>query len=73
MTDVKHLSERIDMLEARLAHREQEIEELNGLVARQWQAIDDLTRRLGALGGRMQAVEERTDSPDGVEPPPPHY
>lgn len=73
MTDVKSLSERIDTLEARLAHREREIEDLNELVARQWQAIDDLTRRLGALGGRVQAVEERTDAPEGAEPPPPHY
>lgn len=73
MMDEKALSERIDVLEARLVHREREIEELNEIVARQWQAIDDLTRRLGALGGRLQAVEDRADAPADTEPPPPHY
>lgn len=72
MTDMASLSERIDTLEARLVHREREIEDLNELVARQWQAIDELTRRLGSLGGRLQAVEERADAPAGAEPPP-HY
>ena len=73
MTETAPLSERIDELEARLAHREREIEELNELVARQWQAIDELSLRLGTLGGRLQAVEDRADAPAGAEPPPPHY
>jgi len=73
MMNEKALSERIDVLETRLVHREREIEELNEIVARQWQAIDDLTRRLGAMGGRLQAVEDRADTPAGAEPPPPHY
>jgi len=73
MTDTETISKRIDSLETRLVHREREIEELNEVVARQWQAIDDLTRRLGVLGGRLQAVEDHADAPGGVEPPPPHY
>ncbi len=71
--DEKALNERIDVLEARLVHREREIEELNEIVARQWQAIDDLIRRLSATVDRLQVVEDRADTPAGDEPPPPHY
>jgi SlyX protein len=73
MTDTKALLKRIDELEIRLVHQDRIIEDLNEALARQWQEIDELTRKLAALGGRMQAIEESTDAPSGAEPPPPHY
>lgn len=65
---------RIDELEIRLAHHDQIIEELNEALAGQWRTIDELTRKLGALGGRVQIIEEdaKASSP-ASEPPPPHY
>ncbi|MCF8471093.1 MAG: SlyX family protein [Parvibaculum sp.] len=74
MTNDRTPDPRIDELEIRLAHQDRIIEELNDALARQWRSIDELTRRLGALDGRVQIIEEdaKTSSP-AAEPPPPHY
>lgn len=65
---------RIDELEIRLAHHDRIIEELNEALEGQWRTIDELTRKLSALGGRVRTIEEdaKTSSPT-AEPPPPHY
>jgi SlyX protein len=68
----KTLSDRIDELEIHLAHQDVMIEDLHKAVAAQQAEIAELTRRLGVLGSRLQAVEENADAPP-VEPPPPHY
>ena len=73
MSDTERLSARIDKLEMHAAHQEQAIEDLQKVVADQWSEIERLTRKLAALGVRLEAVEERTDGPAPVEPPPPHY
>ncbi len=69
----KTLSDRIDELEIHLAHQDEMLEDLHKAVAAQQTEIAELTRRLGALGSRLRAVEENTDAPPPVEPPPPHY
>ncbi|ABS63807.1 SlyX family protein [Parvibaculum lavamentivorans DS-1] len=64
---------RIDELEVRLIHQDKAIEDLNDVITRQWHAIDELKRRLEAMVGRMQAMEEGAHASTTDEPPPPHY
>lgn len=73
MTGNTTLNGRIDELEIRIVHQDRIIEDMHEVIARQWHAIDELTRRLNSLGGRMQAVEENAGAPPSDEPPPPHY
>jgi SlyX protein len=71
VSDLKTLSERIDLLEARLAFQEDVIETLNKTVTEQWAKIDALTRQLVLLNERLQEAE--TQMPGPANEPPPHY
>jgi SlyX protein len=73
MSDAEILNARIDKLEMHVAHQDQTIEDLQKVVSDLWTEIERLTRKLAALGVRLEAVEERTDTAAPVEPPPPHY
>jgi SlyX protein len=70
MNDTRSLSERIDVLETRLAYQDETIETLNKTITAQWQQIDALTRQLAELGERLQEAE--ANAPVANEPPP-HY
>ena len=71
MSDLKTLSERIDVLEARLAYQDETIETLNKTITAQWQQIDTLTRQVAALNERLQEAEN--NAPGATDEPPPHY
>jgi SlyX protein len=71
MSDVKTLSERIDVLETRLTFQDETIETLNKTITAQWQKIDALTRQLVHLSERLQEAEAR--APGAANEPPPHY
>jgi SlyX protein len=71
MSDLKTLSERIDVLETRLTFQDETIETLNKTITAQWQKIDALTRQLVHLSERLQEAETR--APGGANEPPPHY
>lgn len=71
MSDFQTLSERIDMLETRLAFQDETIETLNKTITAQWQQIDGLTRQLAALGERLTEAEAAVPGP--ANEPPPHY
>ena len=71
MTDVKALSERIDVLETRLTFQDETIETLNKTITEQWLKIDALTRQLTNLNERLQEAETR--APGAANEPPPHY
>jgi SlyX protein len=71
MSDVKTLSNRIDMLEARLTFQDVTIETLNETITAQWQQIDVLTRQVAILSERLREAEAR--APDAINEPPPHY
>lgn len=63
---------RIEDLQARSAHQERILEELNDVVAAQWKQIDVLTRKLEQMKEQLEeAVEPRPGNTP--EPPPPHY
>jgi SlyX protein len=65
------LSERVDLLETRLAFQDETIETLNKTITEQWLKIDALTRQLARLGERLEAAESRVSG--ATNEPPPHY
>jgi SlyX protein len=71
MSDVKTLSDRIDVLETRLTFQDVTIETLNQTITEQWQQIDALTRQVAALNERLQEAEAQ--APRATNEPPPHY
>jgi SlyX protein len=71
MSDVKTLSDRIDVLETRLTFQDETIETLNKTITAQWQKIDALTRQLVNFNERLQEAETR--APGAANEPPPHY
>jgi SlyX protein len=71
MSDVKTLSERIDVLETRLTFQDETIETLNRTITAQWLKIDALTRQVEALSERLQEAE--ANAPAAANEPPPHY
>ena len=71
MSDMKALSERIDVLETRLAFQDETIETLNKTITEQWLKIDALTRQVLSLSDRLQEAE--TSAPGPATERPPHY
>jgi SlyX protein len=71
MTDLKTLSERIDVLETRLTFQDETIETLNQTITAQWKQIDALTRQIAGLSERLQEAEAQAPGP--VNERPPHY
>jgi SlyX protein len=71
MTDVKTLSDRIDVLETRLTFQDEIIETLNKTITEQWLKIDALTRQLASVSERLQEAE--IHAPGAANEPPPHY
>lgn len=69
--EIKTLSDRIDMLETRLAYQDDTIETLNQTITAQWKQIDTLTRQLTQLSERLQEAE--TNAPGPTNERPPHY
>jgi SlyX protein len=71
MSDVKTLSDRIDVLEMRLTFQDETIETLNKTITAQWLKIDALTRQVADLSQRLREAE--THAPSATNEPPPHY
>ena len=71
MSDVKTLSDRIEILEARLTFQDVTIETLNETITAQWHKIDALTRQIEALSERLREAEAHASG--NANEPPPHY
>lgn len=63
---------RITTLELLAAEQERTIQELSAEVSKAWAVIDDLARRLDAMGLRLTGIEEAT-APDTPITRPPHW
>jgi SlyX protein len=61
---------RLDELEARIAHQDRVIADLNDAITSQWSKIDALERQIARLIEEYQNIGA---SPDGPDSPPPHY
>jgi SlyX protein len=71
MSELQALTDRIDLLETRLAFQDATIETLNETITEQWLKIEALTRQLAGLNERLQEAESR--APGAANEPPPHY
>ena len=67
---VAHILDRLEAVEARSAHQDLAITELNEVITAQWKQIDLLERKLARLQDELQNMAPPRDGP---EPPPPHY
>lgn len=64
--------DRIVQLETLAAEQERTIEELSSEIARQWQVIERMQKKLDVLTERFLALEEQS-APDVPVTKPPHY
>lgn len=71
MAETSDLAERVQELESRLAWQDDTVEQLNGVIRQQWDAIDRLTQRVQLLEHKLEDVENRL--PPTPVAPPPHY
>jgi len=60
-------------LETRLTYQERTIEELNEVVTRQQDQIDELTEKLEAIISHLRESASPVKGEAADEPPPPHY
>lgn len=75
--------EKITQLEITLAHHEQQIQDLNEMINRQWKEIDILKRRLDKATSQLAEMNTGNTESDASEPmtvseiaaaeKPPHY
>jgi len=65
-------ADRLNELEIKFAFQQETIESLNTEVAKQWSAIDKLTRQLGIMHDQMANMSDDQARP-ADEPLPPHY
>jgi SlyX protein len=66
------MSERIDILEFKVAHLERALQELSDVLYRQQRELDALRTRNEQLLLQVQQLEDRGGDPNRVEIPP-HY
>lgn len=64
---------RLNDIEAKLAHQELAVSDLNDVIYRQQQQLDQFEKRCQQLLQRVQQLEQDRDSEEADEVPPPHY
>ena len=69
MSDIEN---RVMELEIKNAHQEDTIEQLNQIVIKQQQSLDELTRHIQRLKTQVSSLQESSGK-ETPEPPPPHY
>ena len=69
----KHLEDRIEELESRLAFQDDTIEQLNQALAMQQQDMDKLRHQMGLIAIRMKEMVVSQEASQSEETPPPHY
>lgn len=64
---------RLDEVEAKLAHQEVAVSDLNDVIYRQQKQLDQLEARYQRLLQRLQQLEDSSDKDVRYDAPPPHY
>lgn len=73
MTSETEINHRLDALETHIAHQDGTVEDLGGVVIKQWRTIEEMAARIDRLEAQLHALEDAVDRPAGEDPPPPHY
>lgn len=69
----KELRERMDSLETAFAHHEVLVGDLSDELAKQWQVIERMRRRIQELEEKIDSLGDAAVEASASEPPPPHY
>ncbi len=65
---------RINQLEEALAHQEVMVHDLSDELAKQWNAIEGMARKIKELEEKVASqAPAPSEQPGAGEPPPPHY
>ena len=72
MTDT---TDRINELEIKIAHLEQQLSDLNDMVTDQWKQFDSLGSQLNKVDARIETLENSAEdtTPSLLDEKPPHY
>jgi len=70
MTD--DLNERLNRLEESFAHHDTTVQDMSGEIAKQWQTLESLVRRMAELEEKIEAVRDAGPAP-AADVKPPHY
>ena len=73
MSDALKMLQRLDDVEAHIAHQDSTIDDLNQVVLEQWSEIKVLIEKLARLEAKTDALEQTAEADATPEPPPPHY
>jgi len=73
MSDPQNLAQRINELEALIAHQDQKLDDMSDTISGLWDKIDVLTRQAKQLGDRLASAEGDVHSLLPDDKPPPHY
>jgi SlyX protein len=73
MGDGSNSTQRLDDLEAHIAHQDSTIDDLNQVVLEQWNEIKALGGQIARLEAKIQTMEQGAEGEATPEPPPPHY
>ena len=73
MSDALKTLQRLDDVEAHIAHQDSTIDDLNQVVLEQWSEIKVLIEKLARLEAKTDALEQTAEADATPEPPPPHY
>lgn len=69
------MNDRLNELEIKIAHLEQQLSDLNDMVADQWKNFDRLGNQLTKANARIESLENSNDgsTPSLMDEKPPHY
>ena len=70
-----HLEDRLDQLEIKTAHQDQQINDLSDMVSEQWNVIERLGGQLTKANARIESLENspQSEKQSLVDEKPPHY
>ncbi len=69
----QQLQDRMDRLETAFAHHEVLVGDLSDELAKQWQVIERMRRRIQELEEKIETMRDAAVEASASEPPPPHY
>lgn len=67
------MDDRLNELEVKMAHQEQQITDLSEMVSEQWKLIEKLGGLLSKADARLESLENNSSADGPLDEKPPHY
>ena len=68
-----NMDDRLNALEIKIAHQEEQLADLSEMVSDQWNLIEKLGGLLSKANARLESLENNTSVPSLTDEKPPHY